>query len=52
LLLFLKDTTTPRVSDGNITDEENTENAENYEDNHIIDRVNRINRIKMSVFSV
>ncbi|XP_022162527.1 uncharacterized protein LOC111028264 [Myzus persicae] len=37
LLLFLKDTTTPRVSDGNITDEEVTEN---YEDNHIIDQIN------------
>lgn len=40
LLLFLKDTTTPRISDGNITDEEDTENAENYEDNHIIDQIN------------
>lgn len=40
MLLFLKDTTTPRVSDGNITDEEDTENAENYEDNHIIDQIN------------
>jgi len=40
LLLFLKDITTPRVSDGNITDEEDTENVENYEDNHIIDQIN------------
>lgn len=38
---FLKDTTTPRISDGYITDEEDTENAENYEDNHSIsDQIN------------
>lgn len=44
LLLFLNDTTTPRISDGNITDQEDTKNAENYEDNHSInDQINNNN---------